>query len=58
MSDARDLVIGCPCGELIGAPDEQGLVVRVNRHLVAVHPEIAGRYTPEDILLMASFWAA
>jgi hypothetical protein len=43
---------------LIGAPDEQGLVMRVNRHLVAVHPEIAGRYTPEDILLMASFWAA
>ena len=56
-SDEEDdivLTLQCPRGELLRGEDEDDLVEKVNRHLADVHPDLAGKYTREDILSMAS----
>jgi hypothetical protein len=55
MTSDAQLRVRCPCGELIIADDEQSLVDAVNHHLDELHPDVAGRYTPEEILFLASF---
>ena len=44
----------CPCGELIVAKDEDELVEMANSHLEKEHPDLAGQYTREQILFMAT----
>jgi hypothetical protein len=48
------LRLRCPCGETIDARDENELVALANEHLEAEHPALAGTYTREQILTMAS----
>jgi hypothetical protein len=43
----------CPCGEVIDADDDDELVASAQRHLGVEHPELAGKYTREDILALA-----
>jgi predicted small metal-binding protein len=43
----------CPCGETIKGASEDDLVAKAIDHLKAAHPEMADRYTRDDILFMA-----
>lgn len=43
----------CPCGELLHAQTESELVDMARRHLKSDHPQLAGRYSDEQILSMA-----
>ncbi len=43
----------CPCGEMIVAATEDELVEKARAHLAAVHPDLAGEYSRDDILFMA-----
>jgi predicted small metal-binding protein len=47
------LRLRCPCGETIDADSEDELVTLAQEHLAAEHPDLAGRYSREDILAMA-----
>jgi hypothetical protein len=49
----RKVRLRCPCGDLLVAADEDDLVEKANEHLEREHPELAGVYTREQILLMA-----
>ena len=44
----------CPCGELIVAESEDELVEKAQQHLCDKHPELAGEYTREQILFLAT----
>jgi hypothetical protein len=46
-------LVECPCGERIEAAADEELVDAVNAHLDAEHPNVAGHYSPEQILMMA-----
>jgi predicted small metal-binding protein len=46
-------VVHCPCGDNVEAEDETTLVERVNEHISDKHPEMAGKYTSEQIISMA-----
>jgi hypothetical protein len=48
------LRLDCPCGELILADSEDEIVEKANAHLEAEHPELAGEYTRDQILFMAT----
>jgi hypothetical protein len=43
----------CPCGEMLEADDEDGIVAKANEHLEKEHPDLAGEYSREQILSMA-----
>jgi hypothetical protein len=43
----------CPCGETINGETADEFVAAVNQHMEAAHPEMAGKYTPEQILSRA-----
>jgi predicted small metal-binding protein len=43
----------CPCGEVMEADDEDGIVAKANEHLEKEHPDMAGKYSRDDILSMA-----
>jgi hypothetical protein len=43
----------CPCGDTINAETDQDFVDSVNAHMDTKHPEMAGKYTPEQILSRA-----
>jgi hypothetical protein len=43
----------CPCGERITGQTDEEFVAKVNEHLEAAHPEMAGHYSPEQILSRA-----
>ena len=47
------LVIECPCGHVIEAPDERGLLEAARAHVAASHPELVGRLSDDDLLRMA-----
>jgi hypothetical protein len=47
-------VVNCPCGERIEGETDNAVVERVNEHLATAHPEMAGKYSDEQILSMAS----
>jgi hypothetical protein len=49
----RAMRLQCPCGETLEADDEDTLVAGAQEHLEAEHPELAGKYTREDILFLA-----
>lgn len=44
----------CPCGEVLVADSEDGIVERAEEHLAAEHPELAGEYTRDQILFMTT----
>jgi hypothetical protein len=50
---AKKLHLQCPCGELLTADDEDGIVAAANEHLEKEHPAMAGEYTRDQILFMA-----
>ena len=43
----------CPCGERITGEGDEEFVANVNAHLSKAHPEMAGKYTDEQILSRA-----
>lgn len=43
----------CPCGERIIGTDDDELVLRAQEHLRTAHPEMAGKYSREEILMFA-----
>jgi hypothetical protein len=46
-------VVHCPCGtDVAGATDDE-LVANVEAHLTSDHPDMAGKYSREQILAMA-----
>lgn len=47
-------VVNCPCGERIEGETDDAVVEHVNAHLTSAHPEMAGKYSSEQILSMAS----
>lgn len=46
-------VVHCPCGENIQGESDDTLVQNVEAHISEAHPELAGKYTREQILAMA-----
>ena len=46
-------VINCECGEVLRAPSEDELVLKVERHVGQAHPELVGKMSRDDILAMA-----
>ena len=53
MPDDRRL--RCPCGELLVAPTDDGLVQSAMDHLELAHPNLRDKYTEQDILALAAF---
>jgi predicted small metal-binding protein len=49
----KKIRLQCPCGELIVADSEDELVEKANAHLAEEHPELAGTYTRDQILVMS-----
>ena len=43
----------CPCGQEITGQTDEEFVAAVNEHLATAHPEMAGKYTAEQILSRA-----
>jgi hypothetical protein len=46
-------VMMCPCGERITGDTDEEFITNVNEHLSSAHPEMAGKYTDEQILSRA-----
>jgi hypothetical protein len=46
-------VLHCPCGQLLQADTEDGIVDASLAHLAERHPDMADAYEREDILAMA-----
>ena len=46
-------VVHCPCGTDVEAETVDALVVNVEAHIAADHPEQVGKYSREEILGMA-----
>jgi hypothetical protein len=46
-------VVHCPCGVDVEAENEDELVEAVEAHMASDHPEMAGRYSRDQILSMA-----
>jgi hypothetical protein len=43
----------CPCGETLTGDTDDEFVTSVNQHMDTAHPEMAGKYTPGQILSRA-----
>jgi hypothetical protein len=43
----------CPCGDLLVADSEDELVELAQAHLAKEHPDLAGTYTRDQILVMS-----
>jgi hypothetical protein len=43
----------CPCGEELTGTNDSEFVECVNKHLEVVHPDLVGKYTPEEMLSRA-----
>ena len=43
----------CPCGERILGEDDDDLVDKADEHLRTEHPQMAGKYSREEILILA-----
>jgi hypothetical protein len=53
IEEAHMKVVHCPCGtDVAGATDDE-LVANVEAHLASDHPDMAGKYSREQILAMA-----
>jgi predicted small metal-binding protein len=46
-------VINCECGQVVRADTDDELVAKVEEHVRAAHPQLAGKMSREDILAMA-----
>ena len=46
-------VFHCRCGVNVEAVTDDELVENVNAHIASAHPELAGKYSTEQILEMA-----
>jgi hypothetical protein len=46
-------MVTCECGEVARAETDDELVVLVERHISAQHPDLVGRFSREEILGMA-----
>jgi hypothetical protein len=40
-------------GVIVRGEDDQQLIANAEKHIAADHPQLAGRYSPEDLLGMA-----
>jgi hypothetical protein len=49
----RKIRLRCPCGVLLTAADEDGLVSSAQEHLAEEHPKLAGEYSREQILSLS-----
>lgn len=47
------LVIQCECGHLVQGNDEAALLAAAHEHIAAVHPDLVGRLSDEDLRAMA-----
>jgi len=45
--------INCPCGATVRGDDDDQLVANTEEHIQAMHPEMVGTKSREDILAMA-----
>lgn len=45
--------INCVCGKVVEAEDDDSLWKEAQAHLVADHPDLAGKVSREDILAQA-----
>ena len=43
----------CVCGQVLEGEDDEELWERAQAHLAAVHPDLAGRVSREDVLARA-----
>ena len=46
-------VIKCECGVIVRGEDDQELIANAEKHIAADHPQLAGRYSPEQLIGMA-----
>lgn len=46
-------VMNCPCGTQLSGESDDEFVRSVNEHMSEAHPEMAGKYTDEQILSRA-----
>ena len=46
-------VMTCPCGATLSGETDDEFVAAVNAHMGDAHPEMAGKYTDEQILSRA-----
>jgi hypothetical protein len=46
-------VVNCPCGEVVEAETDDDLVEKVQAHVADAHPEMADKYTRDQILSIA-----
>jgi hypothetical protein len=47
------LLVNCECGRVVKADTEDEIVVKVEQHVAADHPELVGKLTREDIVAMS-----
>jgi len=45
--------VHCPCGAVVEAETDDELVSKVEQHVEDKHPDMAGKYSREQILSMA-----
>ena len=50
---SKSIRLQCPCGVTLVAETEDELVELANQHLMEEHPDLAGKYAREQILLLA-----
>ena len=46
-------IINCDCGYVSRGETEDELMKETNRHIAAVHPDMAGKVSRDDLLAMA-----
>lgn len=51
--EAEMQVVHCPCGKDVQGETDDELVTNVEEHIASDHPEMAGKYSREQILEMA-----
>jgi hypothetical protein len=53
IEEASVKVVHCPCGKNVEGETDDALVENVKLHISNDHPDIVGKYSPEEILEMA-----
>jgi predicted small metal-binding protein len=43
----------CPCGQEVSGETDEEFVEKITAHIESAHPELAGKYTPEQMLSRA-----
>jgi hypothetical protein len=46
-------VVHCPCGQDVSGETDDELVANVEKHIDETHPDLAGKYSREEIMGMA-----